>query len=117
MNDLEVYVWGPTRDTVIAAIESVVGAFTAVDSIEDMRFYKAGEYVLTVQPSYGDSTSYYLCGCDWWRTDVEFARFLAKEVGGKILCDPGATFPEISPYSDIFLAIENGKETLVEIRD
>lgn len=115
--DVEAYVFGPSLEVVVEAIGTAIGALGTPEVLEDIHFFKSKECILVVQSSYGGSFSYFLRNCDRWGTDVEFARFIAKEVGGRILCDPGSSFPEVSPYSDTFLEIEDDKESLVEISD
>lgn len=116
--DVEAYVFGLPIEVVVAAISTAIGALGSPEVIEEIQIYNVNECILVVQSgSYGNSVSYFLRNCDYWETDVEFARFLAEEVGARILCDPGSSFPEVSPYSDTFLELENGKESLVEISD
>ncbi len=115
--DVEAFVFGPSLEVVVAAIGTAIGTLAPEDVLEGIHFYKVNESILVAQSSYAGSISYYLRNCDYWETDVDFARFLAKEVGGRVLCDPGSKFPEVSPYSDTFLEIEDGKESLIEILD
>ncbi|WP_156401294.1 hypothetical protein [Duganella sp. Root1480D1] len=112
--DLEAYLAGPDPDPAIEAIAAVLGSLTRVESGADyMAIYTSTNGALVVTPSEDGYFSFYLRGCTLWNSDVEFGRFLSQTVSRKVRCDPTSTFPEINPYSDIFLEIENGSEAFV----
>ena len=114
-NDLEAYVAGPDPDNIVEAIAVVLGMLTRVESgADDMHIYKSRDGVLIVTPSEDGYYSFYLRGCSLWKSHVEFGRFLSQTINRKVRCDPTHTFPDINPYSDTFLEIDNGNESFVD---
>ncbi len=111
------YVFGSEIDDVLEEISSVLGKLVFVERIEEYQFYDIGSYRLTVEPSASGFTSFMIARCEIWQNDVELARFLGKTIRRRIRCDPGVTFPEVNPYSDVFLQIEDGQEELINWDD
>jgi len=112
--DLEAYLAGSDPAPAVEAIVSVLGPLTRIESGADyMSIYTSGGGSLIVTPSADGYYSFWLRGCSLWKSHVEFGRFLSQRVCGKVRCDPTSTFPEISPYSDVFLEIYNGNESFV----
>jgi len=58
--------------------------------------------------------SIYLKGIVKWKSDIELARSIVNSLGVKVRCDPGSEYPDVSPYSDLFVEITRQGESLVE---
>jgi hypothetical protein len=113
---VDAYAFGANPEMVVGAISNAIGEPFSCECVGDFRFYKISECQLVVNPSESGYFCYSLVDCDLWRSDVEFARFLAGVTGRSVRCDPGSMFPEVWAYSDTFLQIENGVESLIEWR-
>jgi hypothetical protein len=50
-----------------------------------------------------------------WADSVEWARAMFPKLGKRIVCDPGAHYPEVHPLSDEFLLIDANGERIVHI--
>lgn len=111
---VDAYVFGADPDSVARIISTAIGSPFTCECVADFRFYEIAECQLVVNPGEDGYFSYSLVDCNLWGNDVEFARFLARSTCQSVRCDPGSTFPEVSPYSDTFLQIENGLESLIE---
>jgi hypothetical protein len=88
--------------------------------------YDSGIYEGHVLYTYGDAKvlintgiqegymSGYLKGIVKWKTEVEFARCIVNSLGVKVRCDPRSAYPDVSPYSDLFVEVTRQGESLVE---
>ncbi len=52
-----------------------------------------------------------------WPHDVALARHLFSRLNKPIVCDPGSSYPEVDPLSDLFLQIDADGERIVHIDD
>ncbi len=48
-----------------------------------------------------------------WATDAECARAAAAALSCVVRCDPGSSYPDVHPQSDVFLEIDGTSERLV----
>ena len=113
-NEAEAFVRMPDEAPLIAALVLDVGLLVPDSrNNSDLRIYECGRVALVVMPSEDDFLSISLHGATRWNSDVDFARFVAGALDCQVRCDPGSEFPEVSPYSNIFLNLQKGKETLV----
>jgi len=111
---VDAYVFVAEPDSVAEVVAAAVGSPYSCERVGDFWFYTIAGCQLVTNPSEGGYFCFSLIDCDLWESDVEFARFLASATGRSVRCDPGSAFPEVSPYSDTFLQIENGNESLVD---
>lgn len=111
--DLGAYVLGPSHEQVLALLSARIGAFVPEYADEDTAMYGCGEIVLTLSESVDGFLSVYLARSRLWPDDVAFARYLAQALACVVRCDPGAAYPEISPYSPVFLEVSGSGESLV----
>jgi hypothetical protein len=109
---VDAYVFGSDSEPVVRAVSTAIGAHYSCERLADFEFYEIGGCRLVVNQSESGYLCYSLVRCSLWGSDLEFARFLATSTGRSVRCDPGPEFPEVSPYSDTFLQIENGIESL-----
>jgi hypothetical protein len=52
-----------------------------------------------------------------WPHDVALARHLFSRLEKRIVCDPGSSYPEVDPLSDLFLQINADGERIIHIDD
>lgn len=113
--DIEVYVLNATHEDILAAVEGVVGPFVRnYDFPEDQFLYILDSRVLIISPAEDDFLSVYMRGDGHWSCDLELARYLSSELKKVVRCDPGSSFPDVSPYSNVFVEISEHEEILVE---
>jgi hypothetical protein len=113
--DLEAYLAGVAPADIIRLLTDAVGPFVA-DGTNDgeLQVFSCGNSKLVITPDMQDGfTSVWLRGEPRWRSDVDFARFLAAALKCQARCDPGADYPQVDPRSDVFLDIKDGGETLI----
>jgi hypothetical protein len=72
---------------------------------------------LVLQPSQDGYTSVWVRGSTRWPSSPAFARFLSARLRCAVRCDPESEYPDVSPYSDVFLHIEDEIEGLVDWGD
>ncbi|MCW8932260.1 MAG: hypothetical protein OQL19_18755 [Gammaproteobacteria bacterium] len=58
--------------------------------------------------------SVYIKEANNWSTDIELARDIANKLRVAVRCDPGQDYPNVSPYSNIFVEVTSDGEHLVE---
>lgn len=114
--DIEAYVLGVDPDALIQALNSQLGAlYFDCDVDAKQKLYVSGDLKLLINSGIQDDfVSVWIRGNARWKTNVELARFLSERLGCLARCDPGSEYPNVSPHSDTFLEISNGKETLIE---
>jgi len=115
-DDLEVYIRDCGPREVLSAMAPALGSFRLECRFdEDYVLYAKGKVKLLFQrnlhPGY---LMVWLRGANLWESDIDFARYLSQSLEKAVRCDPGADYPDVSPYSDTFVEISDGRETLVE---
>jgi hypothetical protein len=114
--NVEAYV--NTRDTaaILNVLSTRIGRLSFHSRIDD-DWERYAHDAVTVDIKKGMQhgfTSVQTVGSHEWRNDVDLARFLSAKLMCTALCDPGSEFPEVDPYSDIFLEVSNDVERLIE---
>ena len=72
---------------------------------------------VVLQPSADGYTGIWVRGSARWPSSPAFARFLSARLRCAVRCDPESEYPDVSPYSDVFLHIEDEIESLVGWND
>ncbi|HEX5212015.1 MAG TPA: hypothetical protein VFW22_09805 [Pseudolabrys sp.] len=113
--DVEAYLTGIEPVDIIRLLNDTVGPFVADGATDDgLRVFTGGTSKLVITPNIQDGfVSVWLRGEPRWRSDVDFARFLAVALQCRARCDPGADYPQVDPRSDVFVDIKDGSETLI----
>ena len=113
--DLEAYLAGVEPTDIIRLLNEAAGPFVADGTNDDgLQVFACGNSKLVITPNMQDGfISVWLRGTPRWRSDVDFARFLAASLKCCARCDPGADFPQVDPRSDVFLDIEGQSEALI----
>ena len=113
--DLEAYLADVEPADIIRLLNEAAGPFVA-DGANDgeLQVFSCGtsKLVITLNMQ-GGFISVWLRGKPRWRSDADFARFLAAALKCRALCDPGADYPQVDPHSDVFLDIKDGGERLI----
>ena len=114
--DIEIYVKNGNSESVLKILTAELGPFRFDCEIgKGHNLYLSGNVKLLLNEEIqGGYLGVWLRGPNHWKTDVELARFLSKHLRLPVRCDPGSEYPEVSPYSYVFLEISNETETLVE---
>ena len=113
--DFEACLAGVGPVAIIRLLNEAVGLFIADGTNDDkLQVFTRGSSRLVITPNMNDGfISVWLRGEPRWRSDADFARFLAAALTCRARCDPGADYPHVDVRSDVFLDIEDGSETLV----
>lgn len=113
--EVATYVRTTDASAVIAAVSGVVGVLTVDDvGVDSVSLYTSGDIVLVLRDGADGFVDVAVYGSDAWPSSIAFARFLAKALHCTVRCDPGDAFPQVSPYSSVFLEIEEDMERLVD---
>jgi hypothetical protein len=79
-----------------------------------LHVYTCGNSKLVITPNMQDGfVGVWLRGEPRWRSNVDFARFLAASLECRARCDPGADFPHFDPRSHVFLDIDGQCEAQI----
>jgi hypothetical protein len=112
--EVEVYVKTVDRTAVISALSKYVGLLSLCGSPEGgVYIYQAEGVSAVLQPSEDGFLSVWVRGNSDWSSCATLGRYLANELRSIVRCDPGGEFPEVSPYSNVFLEISGDGESLV----
>lgn len=115
MNEVAAYAGTADAGAVIAAVSGVVGVLTVDDvGVDSVSLYTSGDIVLVLRDGADGFLDVAVYGSDAWTSLIAFARFLAKALHCTVRCDPGDAFPQVSPYSSVFLQIDGNAECLVD---
>ncbi|WP_431256653.1 hypothetical protein ACQ86G_18315 [Roseateles chitinivorans] len=99
---------------VISVLSAALGPIASTDSLgEGVQFFEFEAAPVVVWESEDHFLSVSVGGAAPWTSCVALGRFLAERLPCAVRCDPTAEFPEVSPYSNVFLEIEGGRERLV----
>ena len=114
-NGVEAYVKPSEIGAVVSALSMAIGGLVT-DSSSDagLRIYTLQDTSAVLTESEDGFLSVWVRGTSGWPTSAALGRYLATALNCIVRCDPGREFPEVSPYSNIFLQIENGRESLVK---
>ena len=82
-----------------------------------LALYTFADAQLFLQPLNDGTQSVMLHGTLPWPHDVALARHLFPRLKKRIVCDPGSSYPEVDPLSDLFLQIDADGERIVHIND
>jgi hypothetical protein len=112
--DIEAYAKTGDTDAVVSLLSRSIGHLRVGGAPEEEPLiYQSGSVSVVLQPSEDGFLSVWIRGCEAWPSCPALGRHLAKELGLVVRCDPGNEFPEVSPYSNVFLEIEGSDERLV----
>lgn len=115
-SDVEAYVKTSDINAIVSLLSSAIGELKCefADDAE-LRIYGHAGIRVIIQPSEYQFNSIWVRGSDRWSSSPMLARFLATNLGCVVRCDPGHEFPEIDPYSDIFLQVDGDTEYFVTL--
>lgn len=112
--DVEAYAKTDDTDAVVSLLSSNIGPLRSSDSPGDEpRIYQFADVYVVLWSGEGGFLSVWVRGSTTWPSCPALGRHLAAGLGCVVRCDPGNEFPEVSPYSNLFLEIEGDKERLV----
>lgn len=112
--DLSVYIASLQTELLLQVLSQKLGTFNFDDNIDQTLIYKNDQTFLVIIPQLQSGfTSIWLKNASFWQSDVELAHYLATMLQTTTRCDPGSAYPEVSPYSDVFLEITGSEEKLV----
>jgi hypothetical protein len=99
---------------IIAVLSKLIGPLEATESSNNDPLVFGNESTSVVLWESEDGfVSVCVRGSAEWASSAVLGRFLAAELHCTVRCDPGAEFPDVSPYSNVFLEIEEDGERLV----
>ncbi|NHZ44441.1 hypothetical protein [Massilia aquatica] len=114
--DIEAFVKISDTDAVLSLLATVTGPLVNVDDDPPddphLHIYKSGALLLILSPMDDGFLSVWMNAASPWPSSPAFARFLAAHLQCIVRCDPQSDYPEVPWYSDVFLHIEGGVETL-----
>ncbi len=98
MNDntgIEAYVKSDDAKSVLKVLSAELGEFALDCEIDSGQcLYLSGDVKLLVNENIQDGyLSVWLRGTNHWKTDVQLARFLSRNLKLPVRCDPGADYP------------------------
>jgi len=112
--DIEVFAKTGNTNAVVSLLSRSIGPLTSSGSPDDEpQIYQHGSASVVLQFSEDGFLSVWVRGSTAWSSCCALGRHLAKELRCVVRCDPGNEFPEVSPYSNVFLEIKGDKESLV----
>ena len=112
--DLEAYVTGVDFETVIQALRVELGTLT-LDCVIDtnQRIFASDSMKIIITTGVQDGfTSVWIRETAPWKSNVELARFLARQLNCRARCDPGDMHSHVNPRA--FLEIVDGQESIIE---
>lgn len=113
--DLGAYVFGCNETIISDWFKSKFGLpQKVVEIVGGSKFYTYSRccVVLTQIPQYSIEVTVSPSTKDWPES-VFLGRSISRELGVKVLCEPGAEYPNCDPLGDELLEIFNGRETIV----
>ena len=115
-HDVEAYAKTSDMGTVVSVLSRAIGALVIdCPADTDPMILKFQDTSVVLGRSEDGFLSVWVRGSHAWATSPALGRYLATALHCTVLCDPGCEFPEVSPYSSVFLQIENGRESLVTL--
>jgi len=113
-HDVEAYAKTSDIGTVVSVLSRVIGALeNDCPAGTDPMILKFQDTSVVLGQSEDGFLSVWIRGSHVWPTSPALGRYLATALHCTVLCDPGREFPAVSPYSSVFLQLENGRESLV----
>ncbi len=114
--DIEVYIKDGEIQPILQILVDHFGVFSFDSKLGDGISLYVTENIKLIftEKVEDDFLSVLLKNADDWKSSAEFARFLSGRIVNLIRCDPGIDFPNVNPYSEVFLEVDNGKETLID---
>jgi hypothetical protein len=101
----------------VQALVAELGPLSADEIDPHQSVYARDGLKIVVNSNIQDGfTSVWVLGANCWKSNAEFARFLARTLRCRVRCDPGDAYPQVSPYADAFLEISDGRESIVAWR-
>ena len=105
-----------TIDRAVAWVRANVGPLAGpLDGGESVVYHlAAGAVVFTPGVEGGPLLGVWFNTADRpWATDVDCARAAVAALGCVVRCDPGSSYPDVHPQSDVFVEIDGTSERLV----
>lgn len=113
-SEVEVYVKAADFGKIISILSNKIGPLKSDESpIEDIGIYEFENVSVVLRSVYDELISVWVRGSLLWPSCPALGRLLAKELDCIVICDPEKEFPDVSPYSDIFLEIDGNNERLI----
>jgi hypothetical protein len=115
---VEAYIENGELGALLSLFNLVIGSFKSIGSWEQgCHKYSCGMVTLIFVENVDEKyLGVEVRGAGNWDTHAQFARFLSNRLCLAVRCDPGFDYQNIVPYSDIFLEISHGVETLANWR-
>lgn len=115
-SDREIYIKGLQKDEIVSVLNNELGTLNFNSEISEGSYLYLGEQMtVLINTRIQDGfISVFIKGVTKWSSDIELARIFALLSGVIVRCDPGMEYPEVSPYSNIFVEIEKETECLIE---
>ena len=119
--DIEVRIDHCDETSLLAVLRESLGEFhcdaSSMGEAPSMALHTFTDAQLVLQ-RFGDGThNVMLHGTLSWPHDVALARHLFFRLNKPIVCDPGSSYPEVDPLSDLFLRIDVDGGRIVHIDD
>jgi hypothetical protein len=114
-NTIDVFVRHGKIDAIVQLLAQNIGLFTHESSWEDgCHKYSCGSVGIIFTEKVDDIyLGVWLHGAEQWDSHIAFAHFLSNALHCAVRCEPGVGYADISPYSDVFVEVDNGQERLV----
>ncbi|UOD27949.1 hypothetical protein INH39_21000 [Massilia violaceinigra] len=113
--DIEAFVKTSDPGAVLSLLATVTGPLVNVDDPPDdhyLHIYESGAIILMFSAMDDGFLSVWMNAASPWPSSPALARFLAAHLQCIVRCDPESDYPDVPWYSDVFLHIEGGVETL-----
>ena len=114
--EVDVYLRDCPLDRAVAWVRANVGPLVGpLDGGESVMYHPAtGAIIFTPGVEDGRFLGVWFNTCHRpWATDIECARAASAALGCVVRCDPGSSYPDVHPQSDVFLEIDGTSERLV----
>lgn len=114
---IEIYVSGCAQEQLIAWVDRLIGPLGEPEDAGDTTIYsgRRGSVFITPDEAGQFTSLYFPSKYTPWSTHAECARQAARELGGTVVCDPGEEFPEVDPFSPVFLEVQGDTERLISL--
>ena len=115
-SDREIYVKGLQTEKIISVLSNEIGILNFNSEISENHYLYVGDQIkVLINTGIQDGfISVFIKGVSKWSSDIELGRSFALLPGAIVRCDPGMEYPEVSPYSNIFVEINAETENLIE---